>query len=392
MFATLPEPQPDAIIALMAAFAADPREGKVDLGVGVYKDDQGNTPVMRAVREAEQRLHDRQTTKTYTKLAGDPAFVAAMQELALGETTDRLAGAAAPGGTGALRVLFELIARAAPGARFHISDPSWPNHAAMLKAMGMAPGAYPYFDPESRGVRFEEMLAYVNGLGADDVVILHGCCHNPTGANLTPDQWGRLTDSAVEKGWLPLIDLAYQGLGDGLEEDVQGVRQMAARVPRIMIAQSCSKNFGLYRDRAGCATVQCTDADEQAKVQATLASVNRLLYSFSPDHGAALVEIILNDPELRADWEAELTEMRGRINGLREGLADALRQETNSDRFDFIRQHRGMFSRLGATREQVEHVREEAGIYMVTDSRMNIAGLTQDKLRDFARAAAAAGV
>ncbi|RED14015.1 amino acid aminotransferase [Pontivivens insulae] len=391
MFNSLPQPKPDAIIALMAEYAADPRDTKVDLGVGVYKDDEGRTPVMRAVRKAEERLHAAQTTKTYTKLTGDPAFVKAMQELGLGQATDRMAGAAAPGGTGALRVLFELVSRAKPDAKFHISNPSWPSHEGMLNNMGLSVSKYDYFDAETCGVRFDDMLAYVNGLGADDIVVLHGCCHNPTGANLTDAQWAQLTESAIANGWTPLVDLAYQGMGDGLEEDVTGMRHMASKVQRMMVAQSCSKNFGLYRDRAGCATVICPDVDETKLVQATLASVNRMLYSFAPDHGAALAEIILNDPELRADWEAELTEMRERINGLRDGLAEALRQATNSDRFDFIKEHRGMFSRLGVTPEQVKAMRDEAGIYMVQDSRMNIAGLTEEDLPAFARAAAAAG-
>ena len=392
MFTTLPEPKPDAIIALIQAFAEDPREGKVDLGVGVYKDDAGATPVMRAVKEAERRLLASQKTKTYTKLTGNPDFVAGMQRLVLGEAGGRLTGAQAPGGTGALRVLFDLVLRANPGARFWYSDPSWPNHQAMLANMKVPHQGYPYFDGETLGVDFDAMIATLDGLGPDDVVILHGCCHNPTGANLTQQQWERVTQSALDHGWMPLVDFAYQGLGDGLEEDAAGVRHMAGRMPRMMIATSCSKNFGLYRDRAGCAIVLCETEAEVPLVAATLGSVNRLLYSFAPDHPAAIVAEILGDPALRADWEAELAEMRERINGLRRGLADALRQETNSDRFDFIAQHRGMFSRLGATPAQVEAMREKGGIYMVRDSRMNIAGLTEDKLRDFARAAVAAGV
>ena len=391
MFSTLPEPKPDAIIALIQAFADDPREDKVDLGVGVYKDDAGKTPVMRSVKEAERRLLARQDTKSYTKLTGNPDFVAGMQRLALGEVNDRLTGAQAPGGTGALRVLFELTLRANPNARFWYSDPSWPNHQAMLASMKVPHQTYPYFDTDTLGVKFDAMIETLDGLGPDDIVILHGCCHNPTGANLTQAQWERVTQSAQDNGWMPLVDFAYQGLGDGLEEDARGVRHMASKLSRLMIAMSCSKNFGLYRDRAGCAIVQCENAAEAALVAATLGVVNRLLYSFAPDHPASVVAEILSDPELRADWEAELGAMRDRINGLRTGLAEALRQETNSDRFDFIAEHRGMFSRLGATPAQVAAMRE-GGIYMVGDSRMNIAGLTSDKLRDFARAAAKAGI
>ncbi|WP_316014343.1 amino acid aminotransferase [Roseobacter sp. HKCCA0434] len=394
MFNTLPEPKPDAIIALIQAHAEDPRADKIDLGVGVYKDGEGRTPVMRSVKEAERRLLERQDTKTYTKLTGNPDFVEGMQTLVLGADRGglaaRLTGAQAPGGTGALRVLFDLTLRANPQARFWYSAPSWPNHAAMLANLDVPADTYPYFDAETRGVDFDAMIAKLDGLGAGDVVILHGCCHNPTGANLTQEQWERVTESAVSKGWMPLVDFAYQGLGDGLEEDAEGVRHMASRMSRMMIATSCSKNFGLYRDRAGCAIVLCEGAGEVPNVTATLASVNRLLYSFAPDHPASVVAEILNDAELRADWEAELGEMRARINELRTGLAEALRQETNSDEFDFVAEHRGMFSRLGVSEEVVKAMRADAGIYMVNDSRMNIAGLKADRLRDFARAVVAA--
>ncbi|MEL6125710.1 MAG: amino acid aminotransferase [Pseudomonadota bacterium] len=394
MFADL-SPQPaDKIIALMAAYREDPRTDKIDLGVGVYKDESGNTPVMRAVRTAEAELVAAQTTKTYTRLIGDADYIAAMQELALGDLVarDRVTGSQAPGGTGALRMLFELVRLARPTARFWISDPSWPNHAGILKHMGTPPRSYSYFDPVSRSVRFDAMMEDLKEAGPDDVVILHGCCHNPTGANLTVAQWEALAESAVSQGWLPLVDLAYLGLGDGLAEDAAGYRAMAVRVPRMMIAMSCSKNFGLYRDRAGATVVIGETPAEASMVEGTLASLNRLTYSFAPHHPAAIVARILSTPALRAEWEEELGEMRDRVNGLRHSLASALRQETNSDRFDFLAEHRGMFSLLGASSDQVEAMRADNGVYMVGDSRMNIAGLHPDQIPGFARAIIAAGV
>ena len=388
MFETLTPPPPDKILALMSLFAEDPRTDKIDLGVGVYKDARGRTPIMRAVKAAEARLLAEQATKSYVGLLGDLTFVDAMADLLLGDAADRarLAGAQAPGGTGALRQLFELIRRANPEATVWMSDPTWPNHPAMLAHLGIPAETYRYFDGETLGVDFDGMKADLAGAKPGDVILLHGCCHNPTGANLSPDQWAALTDLIVEHRLVPMIDMAYQGFGDGLDDDAAGVRHMASRVPEMMIAASCSKNFGLYRDRVGVALALSTTPEASGVTKANLATLNRLNFSFPPDHGAKVVSIILNDAELRADWMAELEDMRQDMLTLRTGLADALRRETNSDRFDFIANHRGMFSRLGLGPDQVAALRADHGIYMVGDSRVNIAGLPREGLDRIARA------
>jgi aromatic-amino-acid transaminase len=384
----------DKIIELMGLFAADARADKLDLGVGVYKDAEGRTPVMRAVKAAEARLLASQGTKSYVGLLGDLAFVAAMEELILGpdRPRDRLCGAQTPGGTGAIRQLLELVRRADPGATVWLSDPSWPNHAAILKYLRIPFRSYRYFDPATRGVDLAGMTADLDGMRGGDVLMLHGCCHNPTGANLSPEAWGAVTDLVLARGVVPMVDLAYQGFGDGLEADVAGLRAMAARVPEMLIAASCSKNFGLYRDRVGVALALSRTPEEAARTRANLAALNRLNYSFPPDHGAKVVEIILGDPELRADWEAELEAMRTGMLELRAGLAEALRRATNSDRFDFVADHRGMFSLIGASPEQVARLRAEHGVYMVGDSRINIAGLPSKGLDRLAAAIAAVGV
>ena len=393
MFNSL-KPQPaDKILALMGQFRADPRPEKVDLGVGVYKDAEGRTPVMRAIKAAEKQLWERETTKTYTALAGEAEFHAAMAEMVLGADYPkaRLSALQTVGGTGACRMAFELARMANPGTTIWASDPTWPNHLSILNFMGQAWKPYRYFDAAARAVDFDAMMADLAGVKAGDVVLLHGCCHNPTGANLTLEQWGVVAALLEEKGAIPMIDLAYQGFGDGLEADAAGTRLIASRLPEVMIAASCSKNFGIYRERTGCLMVL---GDEAAKevTQGTLAYLNRQTYSFAPDHGARLVTMVLTDPALRADWEAELEEVRNGMLGLREQLAAELRQLSNSDRFDFVARHRGMFSRIGASPEQVETMRATNAIYMVGDSRLNIAGLNARTVPLLARAIIDAGV
>lgn len=393
MLEALTQPPADKIIALMELFKADTRADKIDLGVGVYKDAEGRTPVMRAVKAAEKRLWDAQATKTYVGLLGDPAFVDAMAGLIFGAEAphDRVCGAQTPGGTGAIRQLCELIRRAAPEATVWISEPTWPNHPAILSYLGITTRSYRYFDAATGRVDFEGMTGDLAGLRAGDVLLLHGCCHNPTGANLDAAQWQVVTDLVLATGAVPMIDLAYQGFGDGLDEDVAGVRAMAAQVPEMLLAASCSKNFGLYRDRVGAAFALSRDKAGMARTRANLAALNRLNYSFPPDHGAKVVEIILNDPALRADWQAELEAMRTNMLTLRTGLAEALRRASNSQRFDFIADHRGMFSLLGASPDQVSALREAHGIYMVGDSRVNIAGLPASGLDRIAAAIVAVG-
>ena len=384
----------DKILALMAAYREDPRDTKVDLGVGVYKDASGNTPVMRAVKEAEKRLQKEQTTKAYVGLAGDPAFSDAMIGLILGDTIprDRIAAVATPGGTGAIRQALELIKMAAPEATIWLSDPTWPNHPSIIKYLGLKSKTYRYFDKETRGVDYVGMLTDLGAMLPGDIVLLHGCCHNPTGANLTLPQWDGVIKLMQEKTAMPFIDIAYQGFGDGLAEDAAATRKITAAFDTVLIAGSCSKNFGIYRERTGIFMAIGKDAADTPLVQQNLNFLNRQNYSFPPDHGARVVTTILNDPDLRADWEAELEETRNGMLGLRKMLADELRRLTNSDRFDFLADHRGMFSQLGTTPELVEKLRADHGIYIVSDSRMNIAGLNAKTVPILAAAIVAAGI
>jgi aromatic-amino-acid transaminase len=369
-----PQPQ-DKILQLIALFRDDPRDGKIDLGVGVYKDATGLTPVMRAVKAAEKRLWETEKTKTYTGLAGEPAYAAAMLGMILGNGfADRAAAIATPGGTGAIRQALELIKLATPGATVWISAPTWPNHPSIIKYLGMSMAEYRYFDAETRGVDFAGLMEDLARVAKGDVVLLHGCCHNPTGANLSAPQWAEVVALLSARGAVPMVDLAYQGFGDGLEEDAAATRLVAQSFPEVLIAASCSKNFGIYRERTGI-LIALTSADRKAVVQGNLNFLNRQNYSFPPDHGARLVTMILEDPALTADWKAELEEVRQNMLGLRKQLAEELRRATNSDRFDFVADHRGMFSRLGLTEAQVIRLRDEHAIYMVGDSRINIAGL-----------------
>ncbi len=384
------KPQPaDKILQLIQMYRDDPREAKIDLGVGVYKDPTGLTPVMRAVKAAEAKLWQTETTKTYTGLAGEPAYAAAMAKMILGEdaAADRIAAIATPGGTGAIRQALELIKLASPEATVWLSNPTWPNHPSIIRYLGIPMREYRYFDAETGGVDFEGMMQDLAGAKPGDVVLLHGCCHNPTGANPNAVEWAAIAALLEKTGTIPLIDLAYQGFGDGLEEDAAATRLIAARLPEVLIAASCSKNFGIYRERTGV-LMALGDPALKPTVQANLNFLNRQNFSFPPDHGARLVTMILTDAELTADWKSELEEVRLNMLTLRQLLADALRAETGSDRFGFIGQHRGMFSRLGITADQVERLRSEHGIYMVGDSRLNIAGLNRNTVPVLARAVA----
>lgn len=394
MFAHLTEQPKDKILALMAAYREDPRDTKVDLGVGVYKDASGNTPVMRAVKAAERRLVEDQTTKAYTGLAGDPAFSDAMIDLVLNGAVarDRVAAVATPGGTGAIRQGLELIKLAAPKATVWLSNPTWPNHPSIIKYLGMPMGEYRYFDEATRGVDFDGMLADLKNVKAGDVVLVHGCCHNPTGANLTAEQMEQTIAAIKAQGAMPFVDIAYQGFGDGLDADGAATRAIAAAFDNVLIAASCSKNFGVYRERTGILMAVAKDTTERDLTQQNLSFLNRQNFSFPPDHGARVVTMILTDPELRADWEDELEQTRTGMLSLRKQLADELRRLSNSDRFDFLAEHRGMFSRLGTSPEKVEKLRADHGIYMVGDSRMNIAGLNEQTIPILAKAIIDAGV
>ena len=370
------QPQ-DKILALVGAYRADPRQDKIDLGVGVYKDSTGATPIMRAVKSAEELLWQAQKTKSYVGLAGDPAFSTAMFELVLDGSVaaDRLSAVATPGGTGAVRQALELIKIASPNAKVWLSNPTWPNHPSIVNYLGMPLAEYRYFDTETGSVDFEGMLADIKAIPAGDIVLLHGCCHNPTGANLTSEQEDQIITTLAESGAVPFVDIAYQGFGDGLEKDARFTRKIASQLPECLIAASCSKNFGIYRERTGILMAVSESASLQAITQGNMAFLNRQNFSFPPDHGARLVTMILEDQTLRGLWSTELEQTRINMLNLRQQLADELRQRTNSDRFDFLATHRGMFSRLGVSVDTVEILRSDFGIYMVGDSRINIAGL-----------------
>lgn len=394
MFNKLQAQPADKILALVKEFRADPRAEKIDLGVGVYRNAEGITPVMRAVKAAEQRIWDSQDTKAYTGLLGDPGFSDAMIDLVLGQSVarDQVAAAATPGGTGAVRQAFELCRMANPGVRIFVSNPTWPNHLSILKYLGIEMVPYRYFDGETRGVDFAGMMEDLQSVQPGDVVLLHGCCHNPTGANLNDYEWDQVIAHLTGAGAVAMVDIAYQGFGDGLEADAQAVRKIAAQMPEVLVAASCSKNFGIYRERTGLLMAISRDAGQTGLNQDTLAYLNRQNYSFPPDHGARIVTEILTDDTLRADWAQELEEVRLSMLGLREQLATELRRVTGSDRFGFIAQHRGMFSRLGCPPEVVDRLKAEHGVYMVGDSRMNIAGLNVKTVPLLAEAIGEVGV
>lgn len=386
------KPQPaDKILALTEAFRADAREQKIDLGVGVYRDAYGLTPVMRAVKAAEEHIWETQNTKAYTSLTGEADFRAALAGLILGELyaelEPQLASSSAVGGTGAVHLALELARAANPGLTVYYSNPTWPNHVAILNTLGIKNQSYRYFDSENGDLDFAGMLEDVAKAQKGDVVLLHGCCHNPTGANPTPAQWEQIAATLRQSGATALIDLAYQGFGDGLEADAAATRLLARTLDEVMIAASCSKNFGIYRERTGLLVAKTTPGNRET-VQANMAAQNRHAFSFPPDHGARIVSTILQSESLTQDWKSELEQVRLGMLTLREQLATKLRERTGSNRFDFVARHRGMFSRLGITTEQVDLLREKHGIYMTADSRVNIAGLNQQTVPVLAAAVA----
>ena len=391
MFHSLLVDQPDPIIVTMQKYHADSRPHKLDLGVGVYKDASGHTPIMKVIKSAEKALWEQETTKSYTSLVGDSAFNAAIQKIVLGDLTSfdgRLASAATAGGTGAVRAAFELVHLASPDATIWVSNPSWSNHASMLDYLNIPNQHYRFFDPSTGTVDMDGMMADLRYAKAGDVVLLHGCCHNPTGLSLSPKQWDDIIELMKTQNLVPMVDIAYQGFGDGLDEDSYGVRRIASSLPEVLIASSCSKNFGIYRERTGCVIVVSPDQKQTNLVQSKLSLVNRVNYSFPPDHGARLVTMVLNDPELKVQWQNELGQIRQGIQSLRRMLSDELQRQTNSDRFKFIAEHRGMFSMLGLSQEQVSRLSDEFAIYAVSDSRINMAGLNEASVPILANAVA----
>lgn len=394
MFETLKALQPDPILGLMAAFRQDANPRKVDLGVGVYKDEAGHTPIMAVVQKADVQHRAEETSKTYVGPPGDATFNTQIERLIFGDDAPALSGnrvrtVQAPGGCGALRVAAELINRARPGTAIWVSDPTWANHVPLLGDAGLEIRTYPYYDAAAQGLRFDAMCDALNGIGRGDLVLLHGCCHNPCGVDLEPAQWDRVAAIAAARGFTPFVDLAYLGLGLGLAEDAYGVRKLAATVPELLVASSCSKNFGLYRERVGALSVVSPSPAEADVVYGQVQNVARGIYSMPPNYGGALVGRILADATLRREWDAELTGMRDRINTLRAQLAEHFRARLGGGRFDFIPRQRGMFSFLGLSKEQVQRLRQEFSIYMVDSSRINVAGINQRNIDYFCDAVCA---
>jgi aspartate/tyrosine/aromatic aminotransferase len=372
----------------MQMFRDDTRPDKVDLGVGVYKDDAGNTPIMGSVHEAERRLLEGETTKSYVGPAGSAGFNEAMARLILGDSNSligdgRTSVIQTPGGCGALRMAAEFFRLCQPDTTVWVSTPTWANHMPLLGGAGLNIREYPYLNRETLTVDFPAMLETLEGATAGDVVLLHGCCHNPSGADMTLEQWKAVAELIQRKGLLPFVDMAYQGLGEGLEEDAAGVRYLAGQVPEMVIAASCSKNFGLYRERTGALMLLSATGVINTAATSQLLSVVRSHYSMPPAHGAAIVEIILGDDALRAGWQSELSGMCERILRLRHAFADALAPVGD---FGFIARQRGMFSFLGITPEQVRRLRKDHGIYMLESSRVNVAGLNDQVLPNVAHA------
>lgn len=383
----------DPILGLIEAYANDTNPNKFDLGVGVYKDAQGLTTIPRAVKLAEQRLAESQLTKTYIGGHGEPRFGALISELVLGNESPLLAagrvGATqSPGGTGALRLVGEFIAQCLPGKGIWLSDPTWPIHESIFNKVGLKVSHYPYVGADNR-LNIEGMLDTLRQVPEGDVVLLHACCHNPTGFDLSHDQWQQVLDIVRSRNLLPLIDFAYQGFGDGLEEDAWAVRLFADALPELLITSSCSKNFGLYRERTGALIVTADNPQKLLDVRSQLANIARNLWSNPPDHGAAVVAEILGDPQLKSLWAEEVEEMRQRIAQLRVGLVEALTPLGLGERFAHVAQQRGMFSYTGISDEQVARLRHEHSVYMVNAGRANIAGIDATRLDQLASAIAA---
>ena len=382
----------DPILGLAAAARADNNPDKVDLTLGVYMDENGVCPVFEAVQRAQLALEQEETTKTYMPPAGDAVFNDGMQQLLLGADHPALAGGRvssvqSPGGCGALRIGAEIIFAAAPDAKVWVSDPTWPVHIPLLGSVGLEFATYRYYEPASHGVNFDAMVEDLKNASAGDVVLLHGCCHNPCGADLTLEQWGAIADMAEAQGFTPFIDIAYQGLGDGLDQDAAGVRLLAERLPEVIVAASCSKNMGLYRERTGATIFICRDRDNaEALVSQALVAARRV-YSMPPAHGALIAGRILSTPELDTLWRTELVDMCGRINGLRSSLREKLEAASGRD-FAFVEREKGMFSFLGLSEAQAIQLREDHSVYMLNSSRINVAAVNAGNIDYLAQAVA----
>lgn len=392
MFSELKPLPTDPILGLMAAFKQDTNPKKIDLGVGVYKDEQGNTPVLKAVKKAEAFRLENETSKSYIGLAGNLDYCQKMENLLLGEhpalLANRVRTAQAPGGTGALRVAAEFIKRCNKDATVWVTTPTWANHISLFEAAGLTVKEYPYYDYENKDLLFDDMINTLKQVPKGDVVLFHACCHNPSGMDLNAEQWSTVADLAVEVGFTPLVDIAYQGFGSSLEEDAAGLRKLAAAVDELIICSSCSKNFGLYRERIGACSIIAKDAATADISNSVLLSVVRSIYSMPPAHGADIVSTILGSTELTQMWHDELDEMRNRINGLRTLIKESLAAKGIEQDFSFIDRQNGMFSFLGINKEQIERLQKEYSIYIVGSSRVNVAGISDANIDYFANAVA----
>ncbi|MBE1302064.1 MAG: aminotransferase class I/II-fold pyridoxal phosphate-dependent enzyme [Alteromonadaceae bacterium] len=392
MFEVLPRLPADPILGLSAAYREDTNPNKIDLGVGVYKDEQGNTPILDSVAEAQKILLNEETSKTYITPQGVQGYIDGMLGLLLGKghpvlVADRVAAVQAPGGCGALRILAELINRCQEGATVWVSDPTWANHIPLMESAGLKIEKYPYFDKATGGINFDAMAESLKANAKKgDIVLLHGCCHNPTGADLTKEQWHTVLEIAQSTGFTPFVDTAYQGFGDGLEEDAYGLRLLAENLPEMLIAASCSKNFGLYRERVGLAVIITNDSATRGILQSQIQSVARGSYSMPPSYGGALVNIILNSEELNQKWQNEVAAMRNRMQDLRVLLVDKLNEKGASTDFSFVTKQKGMFSFLCISPEQVQRMRNEHSVYFVDSSRVNIAGISKSNVDRLAEA------
>jgi aromatic-amino-acid transaminase len=377
--ADLPPAQSDGLIALIAMVDADPRPDKIDVGVGVFRDGAGNTPILKVIKEAEQRLKDTQESKSYLGSAGDRRFTELLRPILVGEhvNDDGIIGLQTPGGCGALRLGFELLARANPQARVLIGAPTWPNHPPIIRSVGLSVVDYPYYERGQGAIRFEDMIAALGSAEPGDIALLHGCCHNPTGADLDEEQWREVAKVVAERGLVPFVDIAYQGFGRGLDEDAFGVRLMLETCEELVIAQSCDKNFSVYRDRVGSLWIKSRSAEASRNAMAHVFQIAREMWSMPPDHGAASVRIVLDDPELKQRWLGELAAMRDRINAVRRRIAAA------DPRLAFIGRQYGMFSMLPLSKEQVLKLRDDHAIYMAESGRFNVVGMGDSQIDRF---------
>jgi aspartate/tyrosine/aromatic aminotransferase len=385
MFETVEMAAPDPILGLTEAFLKDTNPKKVNLGVGVYKSNAGVTPILDCVKQAEAKIITTEKTKSYKPIDGDPAYAKAVQQLMFGANHEvlasgRVATAHCPGGTGSLRVAGEYIANNHKGASIWVSDPTWANHANIFESAGLTVKTYAYFDAATNGLNFDAMLASIKQIPAGDVILLHGCCHNPTGVDPTPAQWQQIGEVLAANGVIALLDFAYQGFGLGLEEDAQGLLALAQPGREMLICSSFSKNFGLYNERTGALTVVAKDADAATKVMSQIKKLIRANYSNPPAHGAAVVSTILNDAALTEQWKQELADMRNRINGMRTLFVETLKAKGVTRDFEFIKQQLGMFSFSGLTKDQVGELKTKHGVYIVGSGRISVAGMTPSNM------------